>query len=353
MRMQGERSIHGRGAAENPPNRFIPLYRERLDWDDEDDPAPATRFFRDETRTILATNDSPDIPFRFSLNPYRGCEHGCVYCYARPTHEYLSLSAGLDFETQIFVKEDAPELLRKTLSSRRWTPETVSISGVTDAYQPVERRLELTRRCLQVFAEFRNPIGIITKNALVTRDIDILKELAAVNATMVFLSVTTLEPELARLMEPRASAPAARLRAIEELSKAGIPVGVMNAPIIPGLNDHESPAVLEGAANAGALSAGYTVVRLPFAVKEIFADWLERHFPDRKERVLGRLKEAHGGRLNDSRFGIRMRGEGEWSDVFRDMFRLQRKRLGMIDRMGELSTAAFTTGRPEQRSLFK
>jgi DNA repair photolyase len=347
-----DRPIHGRGAAQNPPNRFIPLYRERVDWDDEDDPAPTTRFFRDETRTILATNDSPDIPFEYSLNPYRGCEHGCVYCYARPTHEYLSLSAGLDFETQIFVKEDAPKLLREALLSPRWVPQTVSISGVTDPYQPVERRLELTRRCLEVFAEFRNPVGIVTKNALVARDIDVLKQLASVNAAMVFLSVTTLDPELARRMEPRASAPAARLRAIEELAKAGIPVGVMNAPIIPGLNDHESPAVLEAAAAAGAMSAGYTVVRLPFAVKDIFADWLEHHFPDRKQRVLGRIAEAHGGRLNDSRFGIRMRGEGEWSEVFREMFRLQRRRLGMNDKMKQLSTDSFSTGIPKQQQLF-
>lgn len=351
MRMSLQRPIHGRGAAENPPNRFIPLYRERLDWD-EDDPTPATRFFRDDSRKILATNDSPDIPFNFSLNPYRGCEHGCVYCYARPTHEYLSLSAGLDFETQIFVKENAPVLLRKELASPRWVPQTVSLSGVTDAYQPIERRLELTRRCLQVFAEFRNPIGIVTKNALVTRDIDILKELAAVDAAMVFISVTTLDPKLASLMEPRASTPTARLRAIEELSKAGIPVGVMNAPIIPGLNDHESPSILEACAAAGALAAGYVVLRLPFAVKDLFAAWLEQHFPERKDRVLGRIQEARGGKMNDSRFGQRMKGEGEWAEVFRSMFRLQRKRLGMTDRMRELSAAAFTNGKPQQPSLF-
>ena len=346
--------LRGRGTSENPPNRFIPLYRERIDeWIDPEDPAPVSRFFRDDTRTILATNDSPDIPFSFSLNPYRGCEHGCIYCYARPTHEWLSLSAGLDFETQIFVKEKAPELLRKELSAKKWVPQNVSISGVTDAYQPVERRLQLTRRCLEVFAEFRNPVGIVTKNALVARDIDILQELARFNAAMVYLSVTTLDPELARVMEPRASTPAARLRAIEELTQAGIPVGVLIAPVIPGLTDHETPAILEATAKAGASTAGYVVLRLPHAVKDLFETWLEQHYPARKEKVLGRLREARGGQLNDSRFGSRMRGEGDWAELFRDMFRLQRKRAGMTERGPELSAASFTTGRPVQGSLFE
>jgi len=344
---------HGRGAAENPPNRFIPLERVRYDeWLAEDDPAPTTRFFRDQSRTILTTNDSPDVPFTYSLNPYRGCEHGCIYCYARPTHEWLSLSAGLDFESQIFVKEDAPDLLRHELLAKKWVPQSISISGITDAYQPIERRLEVTRRCLKVFAEFRNPVGIITKNALVARDIDVLQPLAAVNAAMVFISVTTLDPELARVMEPRASTPAARLRAIVELSAAGIPVGVMNAPIIPGLNDHETPAILDACAAAGAIAAGYVVLRLPFAVKDLFSTWLERHFPERKEKVLGRIREIRGGKLNDTRFGSRMRGEGEWADVFGKMFQVHRQRAGLAKRGPTLSAAAFKTGRPVQRSLF-
>jgi DNA repair photolyase len=346
--------LHGRGASENPPNRFIPLYREKLDtWTEEDDPAPVTQFFRDESRSVLSTNDSPDIPFTFSLNPYRGCEHGCIYCYARPSHEWLSLSAGLDFESKIFVKEDAPELLRQELASKKWEPQTVSIGAVTDPYQPVERRLELTRRCLQVFAEFKNPVGIITKNALVTRDIDVLKELAAVNAAKVFISVTTLDADLARVMEPRASAPAARVRAIQELASAGIPVGVMNAPIIPGLNDHETPAVLEACAQAGATSAGYVVVRLPFAVKDLFSAWLDQHFPARKEKILGRLREIRGGKLNDSRFGVRMSGEGEWAEMFGKMFRLHKKRFGLGERGPSLSAASFSNGRPKQGSLFE
>ena len=352
--MSTNQPLHGRGSSDNPPNRFIPLYRERVDdWVDPDDPAPTTRFFRDGTRTALASNDSPDIPFRFSLNPYRGCEHGCIYCYARPSHEWLSLSAGLDFETKIFVKENAPELLRAELSAKKWVPQTVSISGVTDAYQPVERRLEITRRCLQVFAEFKNPVGIVTKNALVARDIDLLKELASVQAAMVFVSVTTLDSDLARVMEPRASAPAARLRAIEELASAGIPVGVMNAPVIPGLNDHETPAILEAAASAGAIAAGYVILRLPYVVKQLFETWLEQHFPARKEKVLGRLREVRGGKLNETRFGTRMKGEGEWAEVFGDMFRLHRRRVGMQERAPELSAAAFTNGRHRQGSLFE
>ena len=345
--------VHGRGSSTNPPNRFIPLYREPYDdAAEEDRPGPATRFFRDDSRSVLNTNDSPDIPFTYSLNPYRGCEHGCIYCYARPTHEWLSLSPGLDFETKIFVKEKAPELLRKELSSRKWVPQTVSISGVTDAYQPIERRLQLTRRCLQVFAEFKNPVGIVTKNALVVRDIDVLKELAAVNAAMIFLSITTLDRDLARIMEPRASTPEARLRAIEELTAAGIPVGVLTAPIIPGLTDHEAPAILEASARAGALCANYVVLRLPYAVKDLFASWLEQHFPARKSKVLGRLRETRSGNLNESRFGTRMSGEGEWADLFGDMYRLHRRRYGLADDSPELSTKSFTNGQPEQGSLF-
>lgn len=274
-------------------------------------------------------------------------------CYARPGHEFLGLSAGLDFETQIFVKEDAPELVRAELSAPKWVPQTVSISGVTDPYQPVERRLELTRRCLKVFAEFRNPVGIVTKNALVARDKDVLGELAQYDAAAVFLSITTLDPELSRTMEPRASIPEARLRAIRELTAAGVPTGIMVAPVIPGLTDHEAPAILKAAAEAGARTAGYVPLRLPFAVKDLFTDWLARHYPDRKERVFGRIREIRGGKLNDSTFGRRMRGEGEWSDLFSRMFKLHRQRVGMSPRGPELSAAHFTNGRPRQGELFE
>src|SRR5262245_43665055 len=346
--------IHGRGVSSNPPNRLIPLYRESIPgWTEEEDPAPRTRFFKDTSRTVIATNDSPDVGFSHSLNPYRGCEHGCCYCFARPFHEHLGLSAGLDFESQIFVKEDAPELLHKELLSRKWVPQFVAIGGVTDPYQPVERRLELTRRCLQVFLEFRNPVGIVTKSALVARDRDLLGELAGYQASAVYMSVTTLDSELARRMEPRAATPAARLRAIRELTDAGVSVGVLVAPIIPGLNDHEAPAILEAAAEAGALSAGYVPLRLPFAVKDIFAAWLEQHYPNRKERVLGRIRDLRGGKLYDSRWGKRMRGEGEWADLFGAMFALHRKRAGLADHRMELSTAHFTTGRPRQGELFE
>jgi len=343
--------INGRGASSNPPNRFIPIYSEQgPEWVDPEDPSPKTQFFRDESRAILATNNSPDIPFTYSLNPYRGCEHGCVYCYARPTHEYLSLSPGLDFETKILVKEDAPELLRKTFSSSKWVPQCVSISGVTDPYQPVERRLQLTRRCLQVFAEFRNPVAIVTKNALVTRDIDVLKELAGVNAAAVFVSVTSLDSALARVMEPRTSTPEARLRAIRELAQAGVPVGVMTAPVIPGLTDHEIPAILCAAAEAGARGAGYVTLRLPGAVADIFEQWLTQHFPARKEKVMRRLRSVRGGKRNDTRFGVRMRGEGEWAEVFARLFQMARKKAGIPDEFPELSAAAFRN--PAERSLF-
>jgi len=346
--------INGRGASSNPPNRFIPLYRESIEgWTEEDDPAPRTRFFKDTSRTVIATNDSPDVGFTHSLNPYRGCEHGCVYCFARPFHEHLGLSAGLDFESQIFVKEDAPELLRKEFSSPKWVPTTVAIGGVTDPYQPVERRLELTRRCLQVFAEFRNPVGIVTKGALVARDRDILGELALYRASAVHISITTLDPELARTMEPRAATPAARLRAVRELTDAGVPVGVLVAPVVPGLTDHEAPAILEAAAKAGALAAGYVPLRLPFAVKDLFVAWLEQHYPNRKERVLSRIRDLRGGKLYDSRWGMRMRGEGEWVSVFGAMFELHRRRVGMSDDGPELSTRHFTNGRPRQAELFE
>jgi DNA repair photolyase len=338
----------------NPPNRFLPLYREAIPgWTEEDDPAPRTRFFRDDARTVLATNNTPDIGFTYSLNPYRGCEHGCSYCYARPTHEYFGLSAGLDFESKIFVKEDAPERLREELASPKWVPQSVAMGGVTDVYQPVERRLKLTRRCLEVFAEFRNPVTLVTKNALVTRDRDVLAELAKYDAGAVFISITTLDPELSRKMEPRASIPAARLRAVRELTDAGVPVGILMAPVIPGLTDHEAPAILQAVADAGARFAGYVPLRLPFGVKDLFADWLGRHFPERKERVLGRVRSIRGGKLNESAFGLRMRGEGEWADLFGSMFKLHRARAGIAEDGPELSAAHFTNGRPKQGELFE
>jgi DNA repair photolyase len=343
--------IRGRGAGSNPGNRFELLRYEPCSEDPvEDSPNPATLFLKDASRSLITTNDSPDVGFDASINPYRGCEHGCIYCYARPTHEYLGFSAGLDFETRIMVKENAPELLRKELSSPRWQPQVLCVSGVTDPYQPIESRLQLTRRCLQVLAEFHNPVMVITKNHLVTRDIDVLSELARYQATAVFVSVTTLDNDLARIMEPRASQPPGRLAAIAELACAGIPVGVMVAPVIPGLTDHEMPAILQAAREAGACGAGYVLLRLPFAVAPLFENWLEQHFPQKKSKVLGRIRSLRAGKLNDSRFGSRLRGEGELADVIKEMFIIARRKAGFQGPGPELSTAAFR--RPGDTPLF-
>src|SRR5438876_476982 len=310
-----------RGAAENPPNRFEKIALERdPDWSDPAEPAPPTQFFKDHSDSVITYNDSPDVGFEASLNPYRGCEHGCIYCYARPFHEYLGFSAGLDFETKIMVKEDAPELLRRELASPKWKPRVIAMSGVTDCYQPIERKLKLTRRCLEVFAEFRNPVCIVTKNHLVTRDIDVLGELARDRAAAVFVSLTTLDRTLTPKLEPRTSLPGHRLAAIEALSQARIPVGVLVAPVIPALNDHELPALLAAAAKAGAKSAGYVALRLPYAVAPLFEDWLTRHFPDRKEKVLNRIRAIRGGKLNDPKFGSRMEGEGIYAKQIAKMF---------------------------------
>ena len=337
----GHSTIQGRGAASNPKNRFHEIEVEREDWVEAEDPAPRTRFYRDPTRTIIATNDSPDVGFEASVNPYRGCEAGCGYCFARPFHEYLDLSPGLDFETKIFVKEDAPELLRKELSARAWEPKVLIMSGVTDPYQPVERRMKITRGCLEVLAEFRNPVGIITKSDLVTRDADLLGELAGHGAAIVNLSITTLSKDLKRAMEPRAALPEKRLEAIRRLAEAGIPTGVMVAPVIPGLTDHEMPEILERAAEAGAVRAGWIMLRLPHAVKDLFADWLARHFPDRREKVLNRLRDLRGGVLYDPRWGARMRGDGPFAEQVRQVFDVTCRRVGLNVVPVELSTAAF------------
>lgn len=333
--------IRGRGTSHNPPNRFEPLHVEPDPERTADDPDPRTRFYRDHSRDVVSTNDSPDVPLDLGINPYRGCEHGCVYCFARPYHEYLGFSAGLDFETRIVVKENAPELLRRRLSSPRWRPAPLMLSGATDPYQPVERRLRLTRRVLAVLAEFRNPVSLITKNHLVTRDVDLLRQLGDHDAVAVVLSVTTLRNELQRVMEPRTSIPARRLRAVEVLAGAGIPVGVNVAPVIPGLTDHELPAILQAAADAGARTAGYILLRLPHAVAPLFGTWLEQHFPDRKAKVLNRLRDLHAGRLYDGSYGTRKRGRGPWADQMRDMFHAACRKAGLSSERRELSVAAF------------
>jgi DNA repair photolyase len=352
-------ALRGRGAAENPSNRFERLsYCEELGEPSSEGsagheiPGPQTQLLRDPSRTIVARNESPDVGFDASVNPYRGCEHGCVYCYARPTHEYLGFSAGLDFETRILVKTEAPELLRRMLASSRWEPRTLALSGVTDPYQPVEQRLEITRRCLAVLAEFRNPVAIVTKNRLVTRDADLLANLAPHDAVSVSISVTSLEATLQRVMEPRTSSPQLRLEAIAKLAEAGIPVGVMVAPVVPGLNDHEIPAILEAASRAGARFAGWILLRLPHAVAPLFEAWLGRHFPERREKVLNRIRGMRDGRLNDARFGSRMVGTGIFAEQIRDLFALACRRRGLASSGPELSTTAFRRPGTHQMALF-
>lgn len=345
----------GRGTGLNTANRFERLHLEPdpLEPDDEDfrHKVP-TEYMVDATRSVLAENDSPDIGFRYSLNPYRGCEHGCIYCFARPTHEYLGFSAGLDFETRILVKPDAPELLAATLRKKSWQPQPVALSGNTDCYQPVERRLQLTRRCLQVFLDFRNPVTIITKNHLITRDLDILAELAARDLVHVTMSITSLRNQLIEIMEPRTSRPERRLRTLAQLAEAGVPAGVSIAPLIPGLNDEDVPAILEAAARHGARWANYLMVRLPGAVRPLFLEWLRRHFPDRAGKVVRRLQSVRDGELSDPRFGSRMRGEGELADVVSSFFTLARRRHGLEVGDHQLATHRFRRDGNRQLQLF-
>jgi DNA repair photolyase len=344
----------GRGIAHNPPNRFERLHVDREGWTDPDDPPPETILFNDSTKSILSYNDAPDVGFDVGINPYRGCEHACSYCYARPTHEYLGFSSGLDFETKIMVKREAPELLRRALSAKRWKPQVIGLSGNTDAYQPVERRLGITRRCLEVLADFRNPVGIVTKSHLVTRDIDVLARLAEHDAVRVTVSVTSLRNEIQRTMEPRAPTPSRRLDAIRMLAQAGIPVGVNVAPIVPGLTDHELPAIMEAAADAGATFAGYIVLRLPHGVKDLFSGWLGQHFPERKDKVLNRVRQMRGGKLYDGRYEVRGRGEGPWAEQLRALFKVTAARLA-FERPSAPSTRSFRVpadARGPQTDLF-
>ena len=359
------RAIKGRGTGENPASRFdrLVIAVDPDDHHDADVPRGAcpesepvhstvpTEYYRDATRTLITRNDSPDIPFAASINPYRGCEHGCIYCYARPYHEYLGLSAGLDFETRIFVKEDAPEILRRELASPGWTPTLLALSGVTDPYQPVERQLGLTRRCLEALAEFRNPVGVITKNALVTRDIDLLADMAGHGAASVAISITTLDETLRLKLEPRAPTADARLEAIARLRAAGVPVGVMVAPVIAALTDQEVPAILARAAEAGAAFAGYTLLRLPHGVAALFEGWLAEYYPDRSRRVLNRVREGQGGRFVNRAFHSRMTGEGVTAGLVAEVFRVACRKAGLLSHGPALSTAAFR--RPSrQGSLF-
>ena len=344
----------GRGADLNPPNRFESMHLETDEdaWLD-DDPRPLrTVFLRDDSQSVLSPNDADDLSFDYGLNPYRGCEHGCAYCYARTYHEYLGFSAGLDFESKIVVKPDAPSLLEKSLAKASYKPGTISLSGVTDCYQPIERKLQLTRACLEVLARFRNPVVVITKNALISRDLDHLAELARHHAVAVYLSVTTLDSDLARILEPRASTPGARLKTIRALADAGIPAGVSAAPMIPGLNDSELPAILEAAAAHGASFAAYSMVRLPGTVADVFSGWLERHRPLAKEKILGRIRALHEGKLNSSIAVARMRGTGAAATQWKTLFHACCRKHGLYAGTPKLAATAFRRLSPGQGELF-
>jgi DNA repair photolyase len=352
-------TLKGRGSVSNPANRFDRMHvADDPDWLDEETGAERlarkipTEYFMDHSQSIVTHNESPDLPFSYSLNPYRGCEHGCTYCYARPYHEYLGLSCGLDFETKIFVKPDAPALLEEWLMRPKWQPEPIAMSGVTDCYQPVERKLRIARGCLEVCARFGQPIGTITKNALITRDLDVLKDLASGNLVHTTLSITTLDPRLARAMEPRASGPDKRFAAVEALAKAGVRVGVNLAPIVPGLTDHEIPALLERARDAGAGSAGYIMLRLPLQVKDLFMEWVEREFPDRAAKVRHAIEGVRDGKLNATEWGTRMRGTGWRADLIEQVFRSTRDRLGLTQRWLPLATDKFHRPAGAQQVLF-
>ncbi len=340
--------IQGRGTGLRPQNRFETVHLEAdLDHVEHDEEylqklqRPATRYCDDGSRCVISTNSSPDIPYTHSVNPYRGCVHGCIYCYARQTHEYLGFNSGIDFETQIVVKRNAPELLREALSAKKYRPVTLHFSGVTDCYQPIERKLEITRGCLKVAAEFRNPVFMITKNQLITRDMDLFTELAAINGAAVMISVTTLDVELCRRLEPRTSVPKYRLEAISKFAAAGVPVGVMVAPIIPGLTDHEAPMILKAAAEAGAQFSGYQIVRLPYANKMLLEEWLERNYPDRKQKVISRIRQMRGGQMSNACFGSRMTGEGIWADQIATIFHIAQQKAGLNGPGPRLTTEHF------------
>jgi DNA repair photolyase len=339
-----EPAQNGRGALSNASSRFDDDKKIRTadGWDlDEDLPPLRTVLTKDATRTILARNTSPDVPFDRSINPYRGCEHGCIYCFARPTHAYLGLSPGLDFETRILFKPEAAKLLTAELAAPKYRCDIVAMGTNTDPYQPVERELKITRSILKVLSDFNNPVGIVTKNHMVTRDIDILADMAKRNLSEIFLSITTLDKDLARAMEPRASAPHRRLDAIKALADAGVPVGVMTSPMIPGLNDHEMEAILEAAAKAGATRAGFIVLRLPLEIKELFEEWLRANRPDRAERVLSLVRQVRGGALYQAEFGTRMKGEGPIAQLLSARFQAAVKRLGLNRTRYRLDTQRF------------
>jgi DNA repair photolyase len=358
--------LKGRGTAWAVQHRFSQDQRQACDdgWGSLDQAVsahtlpPATRVLEEQVKTILAGNDSPDIGFDLSINPYRGCEHGCIYCYARPTHSYLNLSPGLDFETRIVAKVNAAQRLREAFSARSYSPMLLNIGSATDAYQPAERKLGITRQVIEVCSEFRHPFSLITKSSGIERDIDLIAPMAAQQLAAVYVSITTLDPALARVMEPRAASPERRLQSIRKLAAAGIPVGVSVSPVIPFLNEPELERILAAAAEAGASSAFSIVIRLPWEVNPLFQQWLQQHFPDRAARVMARIREMRGGADNSSQFGERMTGSGIWAQLLRQRFRKAADRLGLARARVELDLTQFRSARRQaavasaQASLF-
>ena len=344
----------GRGAQINPKNRFLPQSYDKMHPEAVDEwwePDARTEYLEEHARQIVNKVSSPDLGMGYSMNPYQGCEHGCIYCYARNSHQYWGYSAGSDFEHKIIVKKNAPALFRKFLDNKNWEVATISISGNTDCYQPVERKLGITRQLLEIALAYNQPVAMITKNALILRDKDLLGELASRGLAAVFVSVTALDEKLRRVLEPRTATYSQRLDVIRQLTEAGVPTGVMCAPVIPGLNDHQIPAVLKAAREHGAVRAGYTIVRLNDAVEGIFKDWLEKNFPDRSEKVWHMISDCHGGAVHDSQWGRRMRGEGLVAETIAAQFRMLHRRLGFTDTRLNLDTTLFR--RPgQQLSLF-
>src|SRR6266852_3399618 len=345
-------SIKGRGAADNPQGRFETLTRSH-EPEAESPPRPQTVVTLQRARSIIARNDSPDLPFTQSINPYQGCEHGCIYCYARPSHAYLGLSPGLEFETRLFAKENAAELLRRELSLPGYRCELIALGANTDPYQPIEREHRITRSILEVLWEFRNPVGIVTKGSLIERDLDLLEPMAREGLAQVFVSIGSLDGEIARTLEPRAAAPYRRVETVRRLSERGVPCGTLVAPIIPFLNDKDMEAVLEAVSEAGAHMAGYTLLRLPWEVKDLFKDWLERHYPLKAKHVMARIRDMRGGRDNDPQFGSRMKGKGQFAELLAKRFELTCKRLGLnAGGRKRLDTTKFRRPNPQQGMLF-
>lgn len=351
----GLKDIKGRGTNLNPDNRFenikLEILDEYLEEMKDEEVRPVTQFINDHTKSILSKNDSPDLSFMYSINPYRGCEHGCIYCYARPTHEYLGFSSGLDFETKIMIKKNAPALLEKELTKKSYQPQVIILSGNTDCYQPAERKLEITRELLKVFLKFKNPAAIITKNSLVERDLDILKDMNKLNLIGVTISIPTLDKKIAQVMEPRTATPSRRLQTVENLSNAGIYVNVNVAPVVPGLTDDTIPIVLKSVADAGAKSAARIILRLPWQNKELFVNWVNKNFPERANKILNRVKSLRDGELYNSDWGKRMSGEGEWADTVRQIFRINCQKYGLNKERNILRTDLFERN-PAQEKLF-